>query len=90
VFGADRDAWLSLGTDTTGTMMGTLSLIEPDAEYSVSGTCTQIGDYADVELRLNRGQPYIARIYQGDDGRIYMEGYQPGTPVKFALERHDQ
>lgn len=71
-------------------MMGSLSLIEPEADYEVSGTCNQIGNYADVELRLNRGSPYIARIYVGDDGLIYMEGYQPGTPVTFALSRDDQ
>jgi len=87
VFGSGREAWLSINTDTIGTMVGYLSLVEPDADYNVSGSCVQYGNYAEVELRLNRGNPYVTRIYMGDDGQIYMEGYQPGTPVTFALQR---
>jgi hypothetical protein len=68
-------------------MDGDLSLVEPNANYDISGSCEQIGNFAEVELRLNGGQPYEARVYVGDDGRIYLDGEQEGTGIKFAFVR---
>lgn len=77
---------MSISTDSRGYMIGGL-WFEDGAEYRVSGSCNQIGNWAEVSLQLNGGSPYISRIYFGDDGEIYMEGYQPDTPVTFAFKR---
>lgn len=86
VFGSDREAWMSINTDARGYLIGDV-WFEDDAQFSLSGSCNQIGNYAELSISLNGGSPYVARIYYGDDGRIYMEGYQPGTPVTFAFMR---
>lgn len=86
VFGSDREAWLGIQTDGFGYMTGDL-FFEDGAQFRVSGSCNQIANYAEVSMSLNGGRPYVARIYFGDDGGIYMEGYQPDTPVTFAFMR---
>ena len=87
VFGKDRDAFLNMSSRGNGDVDGFLSLVDPDANYTVDGYCEQKGDYADVEISLNGGQPYEGQIYVADDGEIYFEGEQDGTNISFVLHR---
>jgi len=77
--------------DSTGELLGTMYLEEPETTYNVEGGCEQTGDeYANFWFTLvPGGLPYYGTIYMADDGNIYIEGTQDQTGTKFVLRRND-
>ena len=86
VFGADRDAYISMNAQNDY-VQGTLVIEDPETTFNVSGTCEQVGDAADVSISLNGGQPYVGQIYRADDNQVYFEGSQFGTNIRFTMQR---